>query len=578
MVTMSANDRSYLDPFSLPSPPTSDSLTISADSDQSVIPVKRSTACPATRSPSPAARGTSSSFQQSAAGRSIARAAKATDELIEISANQQPLMCTTIVQNVPAKPPIHKGTWTKDGQTWTASMTSGHSSPAPSARSESSSTRRADASVATAANASGSADVPGTEDVERPSTPTVQELAADYMRQKGLCLPVRNKRKTSIPSFDEIFSQPWHNLPVRQVTPRRDRQATSMESDGSFQHVSSVTTPMEATPPEEETRTTPSAGRSVMLEHTSSGTQPVVATTGVVCSSSGGGDDPPRGHSLVTTYPEINLLMMQPDTPSAATAANGGDGLQPSGDPNGDPGSYGCKDVPGGPVIAAATAAARVDTNVQVTVNPNPELLSQIESLGLENMNLRADYRDLLEKLREQGEALNEAKLQAATACQQSETDRNQLMQTIADLSTASGVVVANLQQQAIDLQSKSVHQREEVGQVQKDLEQKDIGIAVLRRYLETALEHEDSAKAHAELYCSHLQAEHQIGLEEVATSWSTECETLQLSKDISCRMLESQSAFYVQWAQSCVEVLRTEKAEEGGSYKKRMFDMDLHS
>ena len=94
---MSSNDRSYLDPFSLPSPPTSDSLTISADSDQSIRLVQRSTACPATRSPSPAPRGASSSFQRSAAGRSIARAAKATDELIEISVNQQPLMCTTIV-------------------------------------------------------------------------------------------------------------------------------------------------------------------------------------------------------------------------------------------------------------------------------------------------------------------------------------------------------------------------------------------------------------------------------------------------------------------------------------------------
>ena len=130
---MSSKDRSYVDPFSLPSPPTSDSLTISADSDQSVRPLQRATACPATRSISPVPRG-SSLFRQPSAGRSIERAVKATDELIEQSAKQT-LMCTTIVQNVPSTPPVHKGTWLKEGQTWTSSMNSGHTSPAASARS-----------------------------------------------------------------------------------------------------------------------------------------------------------------------------------------------------------------------------------------------------------------------------------------------------------------------------------------------------------------------------------------------------------------------------------------------------------
>ena len=134
----------------------------------------------------------------------------------------------------------------------------------------------------------------------------MQELAADYMREKGIYVPARTKRR-GVPSFDEIFAQPWRALPVRNVTPKRERQTTSMASDGSFQHVSAVTTPMEATPPEEGSRSTPDAGQPMMLEVTLSSTQSGSNGTGLVTSSSGGGGDPPSGHGLPLVNPDIDM-------------------------------------------------------------------------------------------------------------------------------------------------------------------------------------------------------------------------------------------------------------------------------
>ena len=154
-------------------------------------------------------------------------------------------------------------------------------------------------------------------------------------------------------------------------------------------------------------------------------------------------------------------------------------------------------------------------------------------------------------------------KLEATRIHAAAQHERDQMIAAAAQMNAISTDKIEALKAEASQLNAKATLRREEVMSAQSHALQQDIGITVLRSYLEETLKNENDTMVEVECHISHFQAEHQHGLAEVSSTWIAECETLDSSRKVSAAILESQSARYLQLGEECVDEAHAERTEQ---------------